>query len=101
MSAEVVLVSAPGAATSTTAREPASFDERWAAWEAKGAAHDRAARRRVAIAAPILIVPRRNDPLRAARTLRAADVPLEWLRHNANLKTAPRGADRRLLSSRT
>jgi hypothetical protein len=31
-----------------------SFDERWAAWLARGAAHDRAVRRKIAIAAPIL-----------------------------------------------
>ena len=36
--------------------EAASFDERWAAWQAKGAAHDRAVRRRIAIAAPILLI---------------------------------------------
>jgi len=35
--------------------EPASFDERWAAWQAKGAARYRAVRRRMAIAVPILI----------------------------------------------
>ena len=33
-----------------------SFDERWAAWLARGAAHDRAVRRRITIAAPILAV---------------------------------------------
>jgi hypothetical protein len=33
-----------------------SFDERWAAWLARGAAHDRAVRRTIAIAAPILAV---------------------------------------------
>lgn len=36
--------------------EAASFDERWAAWRAKGVAHDRAVRRRMAIAAPILLI---------------------------------------------
>ncbi len=36
--------------------EAVSFDERWAAWQAKGAAHDRAVRRRMAIAAPMLLV---------------------------------------------
>jgi ferric-dicitrate binding protein FerR (iron transport regulator) len=41
---------------STTQSEASSFDERWAAWRAKGAAHDRAVRRKMAIAAPILIV---------------------------------------------
>ena len=44
------------APTSTTVREAASFDERWAAWQAKGATHDRAVRRKMAIAAPIVIV---------------------------------------------
>jgi hypothetical protein len=34
----------------------ASFDERWAAWQAKGVVHDRAVRRKMAIAAPIAIV---------------------------------------------
>ena len=28
------------------------FDERWKAWQAKGEAHDRAVRRKLAIAAP-------------------------------------------------
>ena len=36
--------------------EATNFDERWAAWKAKGAAHDRAVRRKLAIAAPILLV---------------------------------------------
>jgi len=40
---------------SATEPEAASFDERWAAWQAKGAAHERAVRRKMAIAAPILI----------------------------------------------
>jgi hypothetical protein len=34
----------------------ATFEERWAAWQARGAAHDRAARRKVMIAGPILAV---------------------------------------------
>jgi hypothetical protein len=34
----------------------ATFDERWAAWQAKGAAHDRAVRRKMAIVVPILII---------------------------------------------
>jgi hypothetical protein len=33
-----------------------SFDERWEAWQAKGAAHDRAVRRKLAIAAPLVVV---------------------------------------------
>jgi hypothetical protein len=36
--------------------ESGTFDERWAAWQARGAAHERAVRRRVAIAAPLLAV---------------------------------------------
>ena len=36
--------------------EAASFDERWAAWQAKGAARDRAVRRKLAVALPLLIV---------------------------------------------
>jgi small-conductance mechanosensitive channel len=44
------------AVVSATKPEAASFDERWAAWQAKGAAHERAVRRKMAIAAPILIV---------------------------------------------
>jgi small-conductance mechanosensitive channel len=46
----------PQAAISTAVPEAASFDERWAAWQAKGAAHDRAVRRKMAVAAPVLIV---------------------------------------------
>ena len=34
----------------------ATFDERWAAWQAKGAARDRAFRRKLAGAAPIVII---------------------------------------------
>jgi hypothetical protein len=34
----------------------ATFDERWAAWQAKGAAHDRALRRKLALAVPIAII---------------------------------------------
>lgn len=48
-------VAAPQAPASTAVRELA-FDERWAAWQAKGVAHERAVRRRMAIAAPILII---------------------------------------------
>jgi hypothetical protein len=46
----------PQAVVSTTKPEAASFDDRWAAWQAKGAAHDRVVRRKMAIAAPILVV---------------------------------------------
>jgi hypothetical protein len=47
---------ANNASTSTPVREPASFDERWAAWKAKGIAHDRAVRRKMTIAAPMLVI---------------------------------------------
>jgi hypothetical protein len=56
MTVQVLPVTAPEVPTSTTADEPVSFDERWAAWQAKGAAHDRAVRRKMAVAAPILII---------------------------------------------
>jgi hypothetical protein len=46
----------PPVAASTNKPEATNFDARWAAWQAKGAAHDRAVRRKMAIAAPILIV---------------------------------------------
>ena len=42
--------------TSTAIAEDGNFDQRWAAWQAKGAAHDRAVRRKMAVAAPILMV---------------------------------------------
>jgi hypothetical protein len=45
----------PRAATTTAVPETASFEKRWAAWQAKGAAHDRAVRRKMAVAAPVLI----------------------------------------------
>jgi hypothetical protein len=48
------VVAPPGTSTSVT--ESATFEERWAAWQAKGAAHDRAVRRRMVIVAPILLV---------------------------------------------
>ena len=32
------------------------FEARWAAWQARGAAHDRAFRRRLAIVAPLVAV---------------------------------------------
>ena len=53
--AETLPIAAPETPTSTPTPEP-SFDERWAAWQAKGAAHDRAVRRRMVIAAPIAII---------------------------------------------
>ena len=44
------------APSSATPSEAADFDARWAAWQAKGAAHDRAVRRKMAVGAPILII---------------------------------------------
>jgi hypothetical protein len=52
--APAVAVSPPPA-ISMLVPETASFDERWAAWQAKGAAHDRALRRKMTFAAPIAI----------------------------------------------
>ena len=43
------------AGTTTPPLSP-SFEERWAAWQAKGEAHDRAVRRKVAIAAPFVAI---------------------------------------------
>jgi len=57
MAIDLPTAAAPSpAVVSATKPEAASFDERWAAWQAKGAAHERAFRRKTAIAAPILIV---------------------------------------------
>jgi hypothetical protein len=57
MATTAATVIAPsGTPTSTPLNDSATFDERWAAWQAKGAAHDRAVRRKMAIAAPILLV---------------------------------------------
>ena len=50
------VVAPPGTPTSASVTESATFDERWAAWQAKGAAHDRAVRQKMSIAAPILLV---------------------------------------------
>ena len=50
------VAASPQAAISTAVLEEASFDARWAAWQAKGAAQDRAFRRKMAVAAPILAV---------------------------------------------
>ena len=46
----------PSQPTTIRGEEATSFDERWAAWQAKGAAHDRAVRRKLAIAAPIVLI---------------------------------------------
>ena len=56
MAVDVSVVAVPPpAAISAAMSEADGFDERWAAWQAKGAAHDRAVRRKMAIAAPVAI----------------------------------------------
>jgi hypothetical protein len=49
-------VSGPDITASTIEREHGTFEDRWAAWRAKGIAHDRAVRRKMAIAAPLVLV---------------------------------------------
>jgi hypothetical protein len=49
------VVASSGTPASTPVTTLPTFDERWAAWQAKGAAQDRAARRNLAIAAPIAL----------------------------------------------
>jgi hypothetical protein len=52
-------VEIPAASVHYVSAQPeqaSSFEERWAAWQARGAAHDRAVRRRMTIASPILVV---------------------------------------------
>lgn len=57
MAIDVQPVAAPPQAPAfTPASESADFEERWTAWRAKGAARDRAVRRRMAVVAPVLIV---------------------------------------------
>ena len=57
----MALERSPLAAAQPTTAAPAleseaTFDERWAAWQAKGATRDRAFRRKLALAAPIVII---------------------------------------------
>ena len=51
-----IVAERPRTPISTAVSESADFDERWAAWQAKGAAHDRAVRRKIAVAAPVLLL---------------------------------------------
>ncbi len=51
-----IVAEPPRAATSAVVPESPSVEERWAAWQAKGAAHDRAVRAKMAVAAPLLLV---------------------------------------------
>lgn len=48
-------IETPAAATQTCNGE-LSFDQRWAAWEGRGLAQDRATRRRMALLAPLVVV---------------------------------------------
>jgi DNA-directed RNA polymerase subunit K/omega len=43
-------------AVTTPATASSSFDERWEAWQAKGAAHERAFRRKLALVAPVVVI---------------------------------------------
>jgi hypothetical protein len=56
MAIDVPTIPASKARVSSTAAEAAAFDQRWAAWQAKGLAHDRAVHRRIAIVIPILLI---------------------------------------------
>jgi hypothetical protein len=49
-------VAGPGTAAAALVSQSPTFDERWAAWQAKGAAHERAVRRKMVLAAPIAFV---------------------------------------------
>ena len=56
MTTELAAVAAqPKAASPHIIAESPDFDERWAAWQAKGAAHERAFRRKMAVVIPILV----------------------------------------------
>ena len=56
MSLQVHPVVAPDVPARTPVRQLSSSDQRWAAWQAKGAARERAVRRKVAFAAPVVIL---------------------------------------------
>jgi hypothetical protein len=54
---DVATVGAPPVTdTSRAVAESPGFDERWAAWQARGAAHEGAVRRRIAFAVPMLLL---------------------------------------------
>jgi len=55
MGVQLAAVATPAKAAASVVGDSVGFDERWAAWEARGAAHERTVRRRAAFAAPILI----------------------------------------------
>ena len=57
MPIDIPPVAAPQPAPAlATAPESADFEQKWAAWQARGAAHDRALRRKIAVSAPFLII---------------------------------------------
>ena len=56
MAAQLPETATPAAAISIASNDAPDFDERWAAWQAEGLAHDRALYRKMTIALPILIV---------------------------------------------
>jgi hypothetical protein len=56
MAIDAIVAAPPPAANSIAVTEATSADERWAAWQAKGAAHDRAVRRKTGFVVPILMV---------------------------------------------
>ena len=56
MGSQVPPTAAPAAAISIASGDAGNFDDRWAAWQAKGLAHERAFHRKMTIAFPILIV---------------------------------------------
>jgi hypothetical protein len=55
MANEALSVAIPAAGSITSGRA-GEFEERWAAWQAKGAAHERATGRMMVIAVPIVII---------------------------------------------
>ena len=56
MTVELPPVPVPQPSAAPMSVEARSFDERWVEWQAKGDARDRRFRRKMAIAAPFLIV---------------------------------------------
>lgn len=56
MGSQIPPTATPAAAIPIASNDAPDFDKRWAAWQAKGLAHDRAFHRKMTIAFPILIV---------------------------------------------
>lgn len=55
MAIDVQTVAPSGQASALARSESEDFDQRWDAWQRKGAAHDRAVRRQLAVGAPVVI----------------------------------------------